>query len=63
MSEEVRWSYQLLELPPTASSDEIKRAYWAKAKAWHPDLNDGSPIKLEKMIELNRARELLLTAA
>ena len=63
MTEEVRWSYQVLELSPLASADQIKRAYWHTAKLWHPDLNQGSPLNVEKMIELNRARDLLLTAA
>ena len=31
--------YQALEIEKTASPEEIKRAYWAKAKTCHPDLN------------------------
>ena len=63
MTEEVRWSYTVLELSPLASADQIKRAYWTKAKLWHPDVNEGKAVNVEKMIELNRARDLLLTAA
>lgn len=31
--------YQLLGAKPTASLDELKRAYFRTAKVWHPDLN------------------------
>lgn len=32
--------YKILEIPFTATLDEIKRAYRAKAKIYHPDINN-----------------------
>ena len=53
--------YELLDVPPTATREQIKRAYWAKAKQAHPDLYGGDPRKAEDMVRLNRAREVLVT--
>lgn len=33
--------YQLLEVPRTASRDEIKQAYYASSRSFHPDSNRG----------------------
>lgn len=51
--------YRLLNLPSTASVSEIKKAYRAKAKQLHPDLNP-SPNAEEDFVELNEAYEYLI---
>lgn len=51
--------YAILELDPSAGAGEVKAAHRRLAKRWHPDTNP-SPGAHERMIELNRAREVLL---
>ncbi len=51
--------YELLGVPPTASEDDIRRAYRLKAKQCHPDVNQGDLGAGEHMVRLNSARELL----
>lgn len=52
--------YQVLGVSPGASDDEIKAAYRALAKKYHPDLNQGSAEAEEKMKELNEAYTVLI---
>ena len=51
--------YKILGVSPTASDDEIKAAYRAQAKKYHPDnYDDDNPLKdlaKEKMQEINLA--------
>jgi molecular chaperone DnaJ len=51
--------YELLDVAPTATSEEIARAYRAKAKMCHPDLHQGDARRADIMVRLNRARDLL----
>ncbi len=51
--------YRILGLSPGASLEEIKRAYRARAKQYHPDLNK-APDAQERFIEVNEAYEFLL---
>jgi len=58
------WAYKALEIEPTASEDEIKKAYRRMAKKYHPDLvNDlGEDVKksaTEKFRSINEAYESL----
>lgn len=51
--------YKLLEVSPVASGAEIKKAYRAKAKLYHPDVNS-SPKAHELFILVNNAYETLM---
>jgi DnaJ-class molecular chaperone len=53
--------YQVLGLPRTASSDDIKKAYRRLARQYHPDLHSGTKkTEMEKKFkELNEANEVL----
>ena len=49
--------YKVLGVSPTASDEEIKRAYRKLAKKYHPDLNPGDEAAAKKMQEVNAAYE------
>ena len=54
-------SYQHLGIRPTATADEIKRAYWKLAALLHPDhqSSERRPAAEARMKELNAAYALL----
>lgn len=47
--------YRVLGVSPSASEDEIKKAYRNLAKKYHPDVNNGSPEAEARMKEVNEA--------
>ena len=47
--------YQILNIPPTATDEEVKRAYRALAKKYHPDMNPGDQHAAEMMNQINAA--------
>ncbi|KAG1747085.1 uncharacterized protein EDB91DRAFT_1245535 [Suillus paluster] len=51
--------YDLLGVPPSASEDEIKKAYRKKAKEHHPDKNPNDPQAAQKFQEMAAAYEIL----
>ncbi len=52
--------YAVLGVAPTATDDEIRRAYRRRIAADHADLHAGSPAAVAQTQALNAARELLL---
>lgn len=50
--------YEILGVRPGASEQEIKSAYWRKARKYHPDLNR-SPDAKERFLEVQMAYEFL----
>lgn len=52
--------YEILDVPPTASADDIKKAYRRKALQWHPDKNpDNKEFAEQKFKEVAEAYEVL----
>lgn len=47
--------YQVLGVGPDATDEEIKRAYRALAKKYHPDANPGDEAAAKRMQEVNEA--------
>lgn len=51
--------YALLEVPPTATADEIRRAYRRLARKYHPDLNRQVADNDQRIKRLNEAYAIL----
>ena len=47
--------YKVLGVAPTASEEEIKKAYRDLSKKYHPDLNPGDENAAKKMSDINAA--------
>lgn len=52
--------YLLLEVPHTATLEEIKKAYRKLALKWHPDHNGGSKVAEEMFKKLKAAYDCLI---
>lgn len=52
--------YNVLGVPSTASEAEIRHAFWALAKTYHPDVNRGDPDATRRFVEATNAAETLL---
>lgn len=53
--------YETLGVEPTAPAEDIKRAYRALVKRWHPDKNPGDPQAEAKIRDINAAWDDLST--
>lgn len=51
--------YEILGVGPAVSDDDLKKAYRALAKKYHPDLNPGDSIAEKKFKEINEAYSIL----
>ncbi|HLL54082.1 MAG TPA: J domain-containing protein [Myxococcaceae bacterium] len=51
--------YQLLDVPRTATDDEVKKAYRKLARKYHPDVNPGNKQAEEKFKQISAAFEVL----
>lgn len=52
--------YEILDVPRSASADDIKKAYRKKALQWHPDKNpDNKEFAERKFKEVAEAYEVL----
>jgi molecular chaperone DnaJ len=51
--------YQILEVPRTASAEDIKKAFRKLARKHHPDVNPGNKAAEERFKQLNTAFEVL----
>jgi molecular chaperone DnaJ len=51
--------YEMLGVEQNATEDEIKRAFRALARQYHPDANQGDPQAAERFKEINEAYETL----
>jgi len=52
--------YHVLGISPTATEDEIKKAYRSLAKKYHPDVNNGSSEAEQRMKEINEAYSIIM---
>lgn len=51
--------YYILELPPTAAGDEIKKAYRRLAHQYHPDKKNNDPYAAARFSDIKEAYEIL----
>ena len=59
MSVEFKDYYEVLGVPPKATAEEIKKAFRALARKYHPDVAKDKKTAEEKFKELNEAHEVL----
>src|SRR5689334_5680682 len=63
MSVEYKDYYKILGVPRTANEDEIRKAFRALARQYHPDVAKDKKSAEEKFKEINEAYEVLSDAS
>ena len=53
--------YELLGVPPDASTAQIRKAYYQKARSCHPDKHPGDPAKEAEFKQLSEAYQTLVS--
>jgi hypothetical protein len=56
---QVKDYYKILEIPTTATGQEIKRSFRRLAQQYHPDKNDGSHMAAAHFLEIQEAYKVL----
>ncbi len=56
----IAYYFAVLGLAPTASMEEIKKAYRQMAKQFHPDIVGNDPLSTSRFQEIQKAYEFLL---
>ncbi|MDB9495504.1 DnaJ domain-containing protein, partial [Spirulina subsalsa CS-330] len=51
--------YEILEIDPQATPEDIKRAFRRLARRYHPDMNPGDKVAEDKFKDINEAYEVL----
>ncbi|EGG17038.1 heat shock protein DnaJ family protein [Cavenderia fasciculata] len=57
--EEKRDLYEVLDVPKSATKQDIKKAFYALAKKYHPDTNQGDPNAHKRFSEITNAYDVL----
>jgi hypothetical protein len=52
--------HDVLGIPPDATTEQVKAAYWKLAKQFHPDRNPGDIAAAARMAEINLAKDAIL---
>ena len=52
--------YQILGIPPNATSDEIRQAYRRAAVRYHPDKNPDNQDSIERFLDAKNAYENIM---
>ena len=55
--------YTILNISPTASDEEIKKAFFKMARKYHPDKNKGNKLAEKKFKQINLAYQILKDAS
>jgi len=58
-SNDIEDYYDILEINPSATEEEIRKAYYEKAKKYHPDANNGAEETAEKFMKAKEAYDIL----
>lgn len=51
--------YQILDVTPDATEDEIKKSFRKLSRQYHPDKNRGDPEAEQKYLDVTKAYEVL----
>jgi len=62
--DDVLWAYQILGVHPSATEQEVRKAWRKRRAESHPDHAGGDPVEFERLnrisVEINQARDIIL---